>query len=107
MGRGVLTAGGRLLRHSDKGVFHVFMTVGILFQCYSACTYCTGPPGHFYVQAIFLFPCQSSSFYGLLCVSSVKYFCIPKCVLAGYIFSRTVVFNCKLVYFFNQLQNFN
>lgn len=34
VGWGVFTAGGKPLRHSDKGVFHIFTTVGILFQCY-------------------------------------------------------------------------
>lgn len=34
VGSCVLTAGGRPLRHPG-GVFHVFITLGILFQCYS------------------------------------------------------------------------
>lgn len=37
VGSCVLTAGGRPLRHPG-GVFHVFITLGILFQCYSGGT---------------------------------------------------------------------
>lgn len=77
----VLTVGGRPLRHSDKGVFRVFMTVWIFFQCYFAATYSITSSGHFYVQPIFYFPVWALySFFRLLYAIHVKYFHIPKCV---------------------------
>ena len=75
MWEGCVTAGGRPLRHSDKGVFHVFMTLGMLFQCYSAGTNST--TGTFYVPGVFFFPVWAM--YSLLLERYLKQvFHIPK-----------------------------
>lgn len=59
MGRGALTAGGSPLRHSaNKGVFLVFMTMGILFQCYSVSSYSRFAPSGRFIPSIVCDSCE-------------------------------------------------